>query len=182
MSGLLDSILSAASGDVVDELARQFKTNPAQTRDALSQLTQVLGGALSQQTRSADGFGQLLEALQHGSHSRYLEQPQVLTRPEARTDGDAILGHVFGSKDVSRNVASHVGGNTGIDPAIIKQMLPVAASMLMGFLAKQQRAGALPQRGAAAAQAQSPLASMLDANRDGSIADDLLNLASKFLR
>jgi hypothetical protein len=182
MSGLLDSILSAASGDVVDQLARQYRTDPRQTRDALSQLTQVLGGALSQQTRSPDGFGQLLEALQHGNHSRYLEQPQVLTRPEARSDGAAILGHILGSKDTSRNVASHVGGNTGIDPAIVKQMLPIAASMLMGFLAKQNQAGALPPRSAAATQPQSPLASILDANRDGSIADDLLNLAGKFLR
>jgi hypothetical protein len=181
MSGLLDSILSTASGDVVNELARQFDTEPARTRDALSQLTQVLGGALSHETRSPDGFGQLLEALERGSHSRYLERPQVLTRPEVRADGDAILGHIFGSKQASRNVASHVGGNTGIDPAIVKRMLPIAASLLMGYLSRQQQAGALPPRSAAAGQAQSPLASILDANRDGSIADDLLKLAGKFL-
>ncbi|HSN72827.1 MAG TPA: DUF937 domain-containing protein, partial [Steroidobacteraceae bacterium] len=182
VAGLLDSILSAASGNVVDDLARQFKTDPAQTRDALSQLTQVLGRGLSQQTASPDGLGQLLEALRGGNHSQYLDQPEVLTRPQTRAEGDAILGHVFGSKQVSRDVASRVGSSSGIDPAIVKQMLPVAATLVMGFLSKQNQAGALPPRSAAAAQPRSPLADLLDANRDGSIADDLMNLAGKFLR
>jgi len=182
MSGLLDAILSASNGNVVDQLAKQFNTNPTQTRDALSQLTQVLGRGISSNTSSADGLGGLLEALQRGNHAKYLDQPDVLTQPEARMDGNAILGHVLGSKDVSRNVASRVGGNTGIDPAIIKQMLPVAATLVMGMLSKQQQRGALPQRGDAAAPGASPLSAMLDSNRDGSIADDLLNLAGRFLR
>lgn len=182
MSGLLDAILASAGGNVVDQLARQYGTNPAQTQDALSQLTQVLGSGLSRQTASTDGLGALLEALQRGSHGRYLDSPAQLSEPGIRADGDAILGHVFGSKEVSRNVASRVGGNTGIDPAVIKQLLPIAATLLMGYLSKQQQAGALPPRNAAGAQAGSPLTELLDANRDGSIADDLLNMAGRFLR
>jgi len=174
MSGLLDAILSSAGGNVVDQLARQYNTNPHQTRDALSQLTQVLGKGLSNNTSTATGLGGLLEALERGNHDRYLQDPDVLGRLEARADGDAILGHIFGNKEVSRDVASRVGGNTGIDPAIIKQFLPLAAALLMGFLSKQQQAGALPSRPAAAARPGSPLTDLLDANRDGSVADDLL--------
>jgi hypothetical protein len=182
MSGLLDSILAAGNGNVVDQLAQQFGTNPGQTRDALSQLTRVLGGSLARQTSTDAGLGGLFGALDSGNHARYLDALSALSHPAAREDGNAILGHVLGSKDTSREVAAKVGANTGLDPAIIRQMLPLAATLMMGFLSKQRSSGALrPPAASATAASASPLAAMLDANRDGSIADDLMNLAGRFL-
>jgi hypothetical protein len=52
----------------------------------------------------------------------------------------------------------------------------------MGMLSKRQQTGALPRQASAGAPATSPLTALLDANHDGSIADDLANLAGKFLR
>jgi hypothetical protein len=182
MSSLLDAVLSSSNGDVVEQLARQFGTDSGQTRDALAQLTKVLGANMSNGARSSDGLGSLIGALQRGNHADYLDDLSQLSRPETRADGNAILGHVLGSKDASREVASRVGGNTGIDPAIVKQMLPIVATLVMGMLSKRQQTGALPRQASAAAPATSPLTALLDANRDGSIADDLANLAGKFLR
>ncbi len=42
----------------------------------------------------------------------------------AVSDGNNILGHILGSKDVSRAVADRASANTGIDSGMLKQMLP----------------------------------------------------------
>ena len=52
-------------------------------------------------------------------------------------DGNGILGHLFGSKDLSRAVASQAAQATGIGQNVLQQMLPVIAAMLMGGLFKQ---------------------------------------------
>ena len=54
-------------------------------------------------------------------------------------DGNAILGHLFGSKDVSRAVASHASQKTGIGSDVLKKLLPLVATMAMGSLSKQTR-------------------------------------------
>jgi hypothetical protein len=57
-------------------------------------------------------------------------------------DGNAILGHVFGSKDMSRGIANQAADLSGISSAILKKMLPVIAAMVMGALAKRMTGGA----------------------------------------
>ena len=79
----------------------------------------------------------MLAALQGGNHERYVDDPSALSAPDTIEDGNGILGHIFGSKDRSREVASQVAGRTGIGASILKQMLPVLAGLLMGHLAKR---------------------------------------------
>ncbi len=61
--------------------------------------------------------------------------------PGGVADGNGILGHLFGSKEVSRAVADHAAQATGIGQDILKQMLPALASMVMGGLFDQTAGG-----------------------------------------
>ena len=79
----------------------------------------------------------------HHNHDQYIENPQMLGRPETVQDGNAILGHLFGSKDVSRAVASHASQKSGIGADLLKKMLPLVATMAMGSLSKQTRGGTM---------------------------------------
>ena len=120
----------------------------------------------------------LLGALNRGNHSQYLENPELLGQQATTEDGNSILGHIFGSKDVSRAVAGRAAEQTGIGADILKQMLPVVATMVMGGLSKQN---------AVAPSDQSPgagggiLSALLDQDRDGSIADDVVGMLGRFL-
>jgi hypothetical protein len=53
--------------------------------------------------------------------------------------GNQLLGGIFGSKDVSREVAGHAAQQTGLDPALLKKMLPILAMPAAGYLAKRGR-------------------------------------------
>lgn len=182
--GLIDQILGAQGGALSRQLEGRFDLSEGQARDALAQLLPALSQGLKKNTATPGGLDALLEALQGGNHQRYLEDPQELGRPETIDDGNSILGHILGSKDVSRKVAMNASERTGINPGVLKKMLPIVAAMAMGALSKQaSSSGALSraQSGRSpSGSAADSLLSLLDFDKDGSVADDLLGIARKF--
>lgn len=58
-------------------------------------------------------------------------------QPTDLSKGNQLLGNIFGSKDVSRQVADDASKSTGLDPAILKKMLPILAMLLAGHMAKR---------------------------------------------
>lgn len=55
--------------------------------------------------------------------------------------GNEILGHIFGSKDGSRNVASQAAAASGLAPDLLKKMLPMLAMVVGGYVMKQASGG-----------------------------------------
>ncbi len=175
---LLKTILEAQSGGAVGQLAKQFGLNSGQTNSALAQLIPALAGGLKNNVNQG-GLGSLLSALNKGNHSQYLDDPNGLSSQGTVNDGNSILGHLLGSKDVSRKVAASAASQTGIDPSILKKMLPIVATMVMGSLGKQSSTGGALASLLGGGQSQGSgaanlLTSFLDADGDGSMVDDLL--------
>jgi hypothetical protein len=141
MSGmnLMDMIMAAQGGQTAQQAGSQLGLNQQQTQGAIAALLPAISSALKQNTSSPQGLAGLLGALQGGQHEQYLENPQAMARPETVTDGNAILGHLFGSKDVSRAVAGRASEQTGIGADVLKKLLPLVATMAMGSLSKQTR-------------------------------------------
>ncbi len=126
-------------------------------------------------------FPVLANALAKGDHQRYLERPEQLRQSAAQLEGNAILGHIFGSKDVSRNVAGAAARETGVDAGIIKKLLPLLAPVVMGALSSRaSSAGMLSGGGSSSGSSLGAIASFLDFDKDGSAIDDVLNIARRF--
>ena len=64
------------------------------------------------------GLAALAGALQSGGHQKYVERPAVLDSDDEINDGNRILRHLFGSKDVSRNVAANAAEMPSQPPAL----------------------------------------------------------------
>jgi hypothetical protein len=122
-------------------IGRQFGLDEQQTQAAFDALAPVVAAGLRRNSQSDDGLAGLLGALAGGSHVRYVEDQSVLTSPGTVDEGNAILGHVFGSKDVSRGVAQQLSASTGIGESILKKLLPIIATMVMGQIAKKALGG-----------------------------------------
>lgn len=133
---MMDMIMQAAGGDTAQQAGNQLGLSPQQSQQAIGALLPAISSAMKRNTASPQGLAGLLGALQDGGHEQYLENPQTLSQ-NAQTDGNAILGHLFGSKDVSRAVAGRASEQTGISSDILKKMLPMVAMMAMGGLSKQ---------------------------------------------
>jgi hypothetical protein len=51
--------------------------------------------------------------------------------------GNEILGHIFGSKDKSRDVAAQASQQSGVDTSVLKKLLPiVAGAVAMHYMTK----------------------------------------------
>lgn len=174
---ILDLILADENKGALKELSQNFDLSETETRTAVKELIPALRRGMAKNTSSAPGMDDLLDALKTGEHAKYMDDPTTLGRTTTTEDGNDILGHVFGSKEVSREVAGRVAQKSGLSSAILKKMLPIVATMVMSGLSKKILGGG----GSSVNRKQSGglLTSLLDGDNDGSMWDDVLGMAAR---
>lgn len=179
---VLESILNAQDGAAVRQLGSQVGLPPNQATAALSALVPALAAGFQRNLQSQGGLENLIAALSSGSHNQYIDNPATLANEAAQTDGNGILGHLFGSKDVSRQVASRAAAQTGLSEDVLKRMLPLVAGLMMAAFAKRSRSTSPLTAGLAGGGLASMLTPLLDQNRDGSIVDDVTSMIGRFVK
>ena len=204
MKSLRDLLFADENKAAIDEISRTFDLDETSARAAVDELIPALSRGMRRNTETGRGMDELLEALRTGEHAKYVERPGTLSSPGAKEEGDGILGHLFGSKEVSREVARRASERTGVSDSVLRRMLPMLAAAAMGALSKGVLGGGLVGAvggavggalghafgdGAKAAPPKADRAgaggligSLLDADRDGSVWDDVLGLAVRGLR
>ena len=175
-----DFLTSSENTSAIAQVARQFGISEEQAKQAIGSLTPSVTRGLQRRVEEDIDVGDIMDALGKGDHSRYLDEPATLEEEATAKDGNAILGNIFGSKEVSRNVATHAAEETGLGSALMKKMLPIVASMVMASLGKKLLGGDSSTAPApASAESGGLLTSLLDSDHDGSIIDDVLGMAFK---
>jgi len=185
----ITDILAQMGG--VQNVARELGVSPQQAETGAAALLPAILGGFQKQQAGAGGLGGLLGQLGGGGLLDNVLSPE----PTNVGLGNNVLGQIFGSKDTSRAVAAHAANQTGLDPALLRKLLPVIAMMAAGYMAKQH--GTAPAAtagggiggllgglvgGGQAAPSRGGLAGMLDANGNGNPLDDILGMAGKFMR
>ncbi len=192
----INDILSQMGG--LKSMAAELGVSEAQAASGAQALIPAILGGFKKQAQSQpnglEGLGGLLGKLGGGSLLDNVLSPQ----PTNVNQGNDVLGQIFGSKDVSRTVASNAASQTGLDPSVLKKMLPVLAMMVAGYMAKQRGGdsndaaassgglgglggmlgGLLGGAGGSGGKAGG-LAGMLDMNGDGNALDDIMRMAGK---
>jgi hypothetical protein len=113
----------------VGGLATQFGLSPDQANAAVGALLPAVLGGLHK-TEESGGLGGITDIV------------SSMGAPHEDVDsGNNILGQIFGSKDVSRQVASHASAETGISDTILKAMLPVIAGLVAQQVSKKMGGG-----------------------------------------
>jgi len=141
---LIDLLQQAHSGQGLGTIGEQFGLDETQTAAAVQELAPVIAAGLRRNmAQSPENVVALVQALKNGNHTQYLDNAEALQFGNVASDGNAILGHIFGSKDVSREVAMRAASSAagGIGSSIMKQLLPVIASMVIGTLTKKMTGG-----------------------------------------
>lgn len=166
---LMDLVAGAGGGDSLAKLAGNLGLGG----DDMSKLVAAVGPALAsgvkKQAADPGKLVGLTKALESGNHEQYIDNPASMLSEATQKDGNGILGHLFGSKDVSRNVAAHAAESTGLDASLIKKALPMLASLAMGAMKKKD-----------VAKDPGLLGGLIDRDGDGVGLDDVLGLAKKF--
>ena len=169
----VNDLLAQTGGS--QSIARELGVSEQQVEmGAAALLPPILGGFKKQvqgQPTGLSGLGGLLGALGGGG----LLDDVLASHPTNIDRGNNVLGQIFGSKDVSRTVAQNASTKTGLDPSLLKKMLPMLAMLVAGYMAKQRADGAA----AAPGGARGGLGGLHDLDGDGNPLDDILG---RFLR
>ncbi len=113
----------------LSEIGRQFGLNEEQTRAAVEALTPVVAAGMRRNGGAGGGLSDIIRSITQGGAP---DETHAAT-----SQGNDILGEIFGSKDVSRGVANELSATSGIGASILKKMLPIIASIVMAQVAKQ---------------------------------------------
>ncbi|MER8765511.1 DUF937 domain-containing protein [Mesorhizobium sp. M0968] len=137
MPSLFDILAQAQNGNGMQALAQQFGLSQQQTQAAVAALLPAFSQGLKRNTSDPYGLGSFMTAMASGQHAKYFEDASRAFSPQGLDEGNGILGHLFGSKDLSRAVANQAAQASGVSQQVLQQMLPAIASMMMGGLFKQ---------------------------------------------
>ena len=194
----ITDILARMGG--LQSIARELGVSEEQAASGAAALAPAILGGFTKQAQAqpsgVEGLGGLLERLGGGGLLDQVLAPQ----PTDLSQGNNVLGEIFGSKDVSRAVAQNAASQSGLAPGLLQKMLPMLAMLISGYLARQrgEAAGAGGGGGlgdllggllgggagasAGAGGRSGGLGAMLDANGDGNPLDDIIRMAGKALR
>jgi hypothetical protein len=201
----ITDILAQAGG--LQAMARELGISETEAAKGAAALTPAILGGFKKQAQAQpsglEGLGGLLGQLGGGSLLSQVLAPE----PTDVSRGNDVLGQIFGSKEVSRTVADNASSQSGVDPGVLKKMLPMLAMMIAGYMATQRGSGATAAAASAGAgggiggllggllggsssaggsgsgtSGIGGLGSMLDMDRDGNPLDDILRMASDRLR
>ncbi len=173
---LLNAILGAQNGGAVDQIAGALGLDKNDATSVIGALAPALGKGLAKNAESSGGLDALLKALESGNHQRYLDDPGLSVQQSGVDEGNKILGHILGSKDVSRQLASRASEQTGVSDGLIKKVLPILATLAMGALSKKSTDS--PESGSALGGV---LGAFLGGGDNNSMVDDLIGMAGKLL-
>lgn len=187
---LIDQIQQQITGEHLSQLSRQLGIDEQQTREAIPAALATLTGAMARNTAQPQGAQQLAGALAQHDGS-ILDALGGFLGSGNTGPGAAILGHIFGNR--RGNVENGLGRATGLDAATMGRLLALLAPIVLGYLGRQQRQRNLDAGGLSDIlgterqrieqqhpQANKGLGSLLDADGDGQILDDLMGMAGGF--
>ena len=194
----ITDILAQMGG--LQSIARELGVSETEAQSGASALVPAILGGFKKQAQTqptgTEGLDGLLGRLGGGELLDDVMSPQ----PTHVDRGNDVLGQIFGSKDVSRTVAQNAASQTGLQPDLLKRMLPMLAMLVTGLMAKRGAGspgaasgsgGGLGdllgsvlggQTGGASGAGSPGLGSMLDTNGDGNALDDIMRMAGKAFR
>ena len=189
MSGLLDLLNSPAGRQIVSGVAGQTGQSEDGAANVLSMAMPLLLGAMKKNVSTPSGAEGLMNALSSKHDGSILDDLGGLfaggVDQSVMDDGAGILGHVFGNRQ--NNVEQALSQKSGIDAGSIASILKIAAPLVMGYLGRQSSQNHVSDAsgmnsllggmlGGQPAQNQSLLTTLLDADGDGSILDDVAGM------
>jgi len=188
---LMDQLTNVVASQISQQAAQKTGMSQDMAAKLMPMAMAALMGGLKKNTANPDGARALSNALEKHDGSLLNNIDAAAQDDNVLAEGQKILGHILGGKraQAEETLAQAAGG---ADKGQIGNLLAMAAPLVLNQLGQAKRTQNLDDAGLAGlireegmrAQKQAPselggLMSMLDADGDGDIKDDLMGAAVK---
>lgn len=184
----MDLLNSPMGKQLISGVAGQTGQPENKTADVLSMAMPLLLGAMKKNASTPQGAEGLMNALSSKHDGSLLDNLGGLfsggVDQSVMQDGAGILGHVFGGKQA--NVENALSQKSGLNSSAVADILKIAAPLVMAYLGKEQAQHPTNANGLSSLlggllggqpkENQSLITTLLDADGDGSILDDVAGM------
>ena len=192
MNAISQMITQQLSGAASQQIAARLGVSESTANMAVGVAVPLILAALARNAAQPEGAQDLHQAIARDHDGGILDNVLGYLGNPQQGNGAGILGHVLGDQrgDVENNLAQA----TGLDQGSAGSLMEMVAPMVMGAVGRTQQQngfdssglanylGEQQQQQAAAPGMMGMLSSMLDSNKDGSMADDLTRIAGSFFK
>lgn len=192
MNAISQMITQQLSGAASQQIAARLGISESTANMAVGVAVPLILTALARNASQPQGAQDLHQAIADDHDGGILDNLMGYLGNPQQGNGAGILSHVLGDQrgDVENNLAQA----TGLDQSSAGNLMEIVAPMVMGAVGRTQQQngfdstglanylGEQQQQQAAAPGMMGMLSSMLDTNKDGSMADDLTRIAGSFFK
>lgn len=137
MLNLFEILQSSQNGAAIEALARQHGLTPKQAETAIDVLLPAFTLALQRQAQNPQGWLGLMSAFQPATATGSpLEAAGRTFTAEGMKQGADVMTRLFGSNDLSQQIAAQSAAVSGVPAQILQQMMPAMAAMLASGMLK----------------------------------------------
>ncbi|MBN1498249.1 MAG: DUF937 domain-containing protein [Spirochaetes bacterium] len=193
MSGVIDMLASGLGTDAVDAISQNLGIDKDKASVAVSGAIPMLVKALARNTEDEKGAESLFNTLEKKHDGSVLDDIAGYLNNADIQDGGKILKHVLGGQRGA--VEKGLGSLAGLNASQVGSVLATLAPLVLGALSRSKGEQSLDAGGLAdllrsesktaekkAPDAMGVLGKLLDADGDGSIADDVADIGMKLLK
>lgn len=192
----ISELLNSAVGQtIIQNVASKFGMDENEALGTVSTALPAILAGMTKNAQSKEGAESLNRAIESKHDGSLLDNLSSMLEghtQDLQSDGDGILGHIFGNK---RGVVEQsISQKTGVTTGKIGPLLSTLAPIVMAYLGKEKRAtktdsdglggllggllGAQNQRGASGG-IMDVLGGVLDKDGDGDVIDDIFGMFGK---
>ena len=170
MANFIDEFMKNYGGEVTSHMSSNFNVDQGTVQKLIPQLAPLILSGLKRQKDTQGGDERVDHILNKYGDAPVLDNIKDLISSKANAPSvDANLGGLLGSNG-GVQAAQTLAKNLNIDPSTIMKMIPALSPIILGALSKKRDVGGAGLSG---------IGSMLDADGDDSIIDDVAGFLLK---
>jgi Bacterial protein of unknown function (DUF937) len=131
------TLLKANGADGIQALASAFGIDRTEAEKTAASLGEALSQRIERNALSRGGVAEIVGLLGNTAAARAAYEQKNLASGGVADAGNGVLDVLIGNKHISRGIAARTAAETGVSEDVVKKMLPVVASMMIGGLQRQ---------------------------------------------
>ncbi len=164
MAGFIDEFMKEYGGELTNQMSSNFNVDKGTVQKLIPQLAPLIISGLKRQKDTMGGDQRVDHILnKYGNPSVLNNIKDLVSSKAGSSEVDANLGGLLGESG-GVQAASMLSKNLNIDASTIMKMIPALSPIILGALSKKRDNGR---------EGISGIGSLLDADGDGSIIDDV---------